>query len=361
MYHQFKQLADIDITTDADGGRAHHALHHGRHPGRWRQPDVHAARSVRGGRVRGGPARREPAGRQLALRPAGVREAGGRVRRAVRPGVRRRGRSIQAEVDDAVRHALEPFERGATANGEGPVPGAAGAAGDDAGPGRHRAHRAARWSARSRGSGGSRSGRAQVGVPGNREYNPGWHTALDLGNLLTVSEAVTRAAIERQESRGGHFREDCPDKDPAYGEVQHRGPEGRGRRDAARAGADSGDAGGAQAGDRGAEVATGSPRSEGQEARAVTEHTLNAAIWSRPARSRRQQPPAPAAGARTARRPSASGAATGTGGRLVDYTTAVSRGWSCSTRSTRSRPSRPTTWPSAGTARPASAARAPPK
>ena len=52
--------------------------------------------------------------------------------------------------------------------------------------------------------------------PGNREYNPGWHTALDLDNLLTVSEAITRAAIERKESRGGHFRDDYPDKDPAF-------------------------------------------------------------------------------------------------------------------------------------------------
>ena len=45
-------------------------------------------------------------------------------------------------------------------------------------------------------------------VKGNREYNPGWHTALDLHNLLTVSEAVTRAALLRKESRGGHFRDD---------------------------------------------------------------------------------------------------------------------------------------------------------
>src|SRR5262249_40029942 len=57
---------------------------------------------------------------------------------------------------------------------------------------------------------------AQVGVKGNREYNPGWHTALDLENLLTVSEAITRCAIERKESRGGHFRDDYPDKDPAF-------------------------------------------------------------------------------------------------------------------------------------------------
>jgi succinate dehydrogenase / fumarate reductase flavoprotein subunit len=56
-------------------------------------------------------------------------------------------------------------------------------------------------------------------VDGNREYNPGWHTALDLPNLLTVSEAVTRSAIERRESRGGHFRADCPDKDAAFGTV----------------------------------------------------------------------------------------------------------------------------------------------
>jgi succinate dehydrogenase / fumarate reductase, flavoprotein subunit len=58
---------------------------------------------------------------------------------------------------------------------------------------------------------------ARVAVPGNREYNPGWHTALDLDNLLTVSEAIARAAIERKESRGAHFREDHPDKDAAWG------------------------------------------------------------------------------------------------------------------------------------------------
>ncbi len=54
-------------------------------------------------------------------------------------------------------------------------------------------------------------------MPGNREYNNGWHTALDLQNLLTVSEAITRAAIERKESRGAHFREDYPVKDERTG------------------------------------------------------------------------------------------------------------------------------------------------
>jgi succinate dehydrogenase / fumarate reductase flavoprotein subunit len=55
---------------------------------------------------------------------------------------------------------------------------------------------------------------AQVAVQGHREYNPGWHTAIDLKHLLTVSEAITVSALDRKESRGGHFREDFPDKDP---------------------------------------------------------------------------------------------------------------------------------------------------
>ena len=56
-------------------------------------------------------------------------------------------------------------------------------------------------------------------VSGNREYNPGWHTALDLKNLLTVSEAITLAALERKESRGAQFRDDYPDKDDQFAKV----------------------------------------------------------------------------------------------------------------------------------------------
>jgi len=55
---------------------------------------------------------------------------------------------------------------------------------------------------------------AKVAVQGHLEYNPGWHTAIDLKHLLTVSEAITLCSIDRKESRGGHFREDFPDKDP---------------------------------------------------------------------------------------------------------------------------------------------------
>ncbi len=58
-----------------------------------------------------------------------------------------------------------------------------------------------------------------AGVVGHREFNPGWHTALDLKNLLTVSEAITRAAIERKESRGAQFREDYPNKEERFAKV----------------------------------------------------------------------------------------------------------------------------------------------
>jgi succinate dehydrogenase / fumarate reductase flavoprotein subunit len=69
----------------------------------------------------------------------------------------------------------------------------------------------------------------KVSVSGNREYNPGWHTALDLRNLLTVSEAITRAALERKESRGAHFRDDYPAKDESFAKVHmtiRKGPDG---------------------------------------------------------------------------------------------------------------------------------------
>jgi succinate dehydrogenase / fumarate reductase, flavoprotein subunit len=60
---------------------------------------------------------------------------------------------------------------------------------------------------------------AKVKVGGNIQYNPGWHLALDLKNMLDISEAVTRAALERTESRGAHTREDFPDTEKEWGKV----------------------------------------------------------------------------------------------------------------------------------------------
>ncbi len=75
---------------------------------------------------------------------------------------------------------------------------------------------------------GERAGR--VHVAGNREFNPGWHTALDLTHLLTISEAIARSALDRKESRGAHFREDFPEKNTDFGQCNHitvKGPDGK--------------------------------------------------------------------------------------------------------------------------------------
>src|SRR6185369_1002359 len=57
---------------------------------------------------------------------------------------------------------------------------------------------------------------ASVTATGGRKYNPGWHLALDLRNMLVVSECTAKAALEREESRGGHTREDFPAMDPKW-------------------------------------------------------------------------------------------------------------------------------------------------
>jgi len=70
---------------------------------------------------------------------------------------------------------------------------------------------------------------ARVGITNHRQYNNGWHTAMDLPNMLTVSEAITRAALLRKESRGAQFREDYPNKDAEWGKYNiavRRGGEG---------------------------------------------------------------------------------------------------------------------------------------
>jgi succinate dehydrogenase / fumarate reductase flavoprotein subunit len=113
-----------------------------------------------------------------------------------------------AEVDQAIREALEPFER----DGENPfavqsalqavMQRSAGIIRDKSGLEAALAE-LEKLKARAR----------KVGVTGSREYNPGWHTAIDLGPLLIISEASARAALERTESRGAHTRSDFPDSD----------------------------------------------------------------------------------------------------------------------------------------------------
>jgi succinate dehydrogenase / fumarate reductase flavoprotein subunit len=131
-----------------------------------------------------------------------------------------------AQVEAAVQAALGPFERGATA--ENPFAIQADLQNimqDLVGIVRREAEmRQALEQIQSLRARAERSG-----IGGNREYNAGWHTAMDLPNLLLVSEAVTRAGLERQESRGAHFRDDYPDKNAEFAKfnlVLRRGRDG---------------------------------------------------------------------------------------------------------------------------------------
>jgi succinate dehydrogenase / fumarate reductase, flavoprotein subunit len=214
MYHQFKQLADIDITTTPMevGPTTHYVMGGIRVDGDSQMstlPGLFAAGECAAG-LHG-------ANRLGGNSLSDLLVFGKRAGEFAATFARDSGAAAidLGEIDDAVRCALEPFERGAAVNGEGPYQVQQDLQvmmQDLVGIVRNapEMERALEGIERL----GERA--ARVGVPGNREYNPGWHTALDLGNLLTISEAVTRSAIERQESRGGHFREDRPNKDPAY-------------------------------------------------------------------------------------------------------------------------------------------------
>ena len=225
MYHQFKQLADIDITTTPMevGPTTHYIMGGVRVDGDSQMstvPGLFAAGECAAG-LHGA---NRLGGNSLSDLLVFGKRAGEHAARYAQDSASTEISS--ADVDDAVRQALEPFERGAA--GEGPyqiqqelqvmmqdLVGIVRTA-----PEMERALE---------GISRLRQRAARVGVPGHREYNPGWHTALDLDNLLTVSEAVTRAALERQESRGGHFRDDRPEKDPAYAKFNiliRKGPGG---------------------------------------------------------------------------------------------------------------------------------------
>jgi succinate dehydrogenase / fumarate reductase flavoprotein subunit len=226
MYHQFKQLADIDITKEPMevGPTTHYVMGGVRVDAETQMSSVpglfaagECAAGINGANRLGGNSLSD-------LLVFGKRAGEFAAKYARSTG----GGAIQAEqIDAAARAALEPFERGA--QGEGPyqvqyalqemMQDLVGIVRTEAEMQRALA-----------GLEALRDRARRVGVGGHREYNPGWHAALDLPNLLLVSEAVTRAAIERRESRGGHFRDDYPDKDGVFGKVNivlRKGRDGR--------------------------------------------------------------------------------------------------------------------------------------
>jgi succinate dehydrogenase / fumarate reductase, flavoprotein subunit len=216
MYHQFKQLADIDITTTPMevGPTTHYVMGGIRVDGDTQMstvPGLFAAGECAAG-LHG--ANRLGGNSLSDLLVFGKRAGEYAAKFARQHG---KGRIDKDAVEAVAKAAVAPFERTATP-GEGPYQvqhDLQGMMQEKVGIVRKEAEMREALQALE-----PLWQRAEaVAVASNREYNPGWHTALDLQNLLTVSEAVTRAALERKESRGGHFREDFPDKDPVFGGV----------------------------------------------------------------------------------------------------------------------------------------------
>ncbi len=252
MYHQFMKLADIDITkVPMEVGPTTHYMMGGiRVDGDSQMSSVPGLVCRRRGGRRA--AWRQPPGRQLALRPAGLRPARGRVCGQVCQGKWSRSRLTQEQIEESGAAGAGAVRGAIRATPSRPIRSKkscrSGCRSWSESCGAKR-----RWLTRWRSSGSSRSGREHVRVEGNRMYNAGWHTAIDLHNLLTVSEAITRAALVRKESRGAHFRDDFPNKDAALGGfnvILRKTPEGDARVD----GAAAGHACGTQTDNRGAKV-----------------------------------------------------------------------------------------------------------
>ena len=227
MYHQFKQLADLDITKEAMevGPTTHYMMGGIRVDGDSQMSNVpglfaagEAAAGLHGANRLGG--------NSLSDLVVFGRRAG-RYAAEFAKADKANGTTVANEQLQAIaKTALKPFDRGAS--GENPYQiqyDLQEAMQDLVGIVRTETEmqqaliKIESLHARAQ----------QVGITGHRQYNNGWHTAIDLGSLLLVSEAITRAAIMRKESRGAQFREDFPNKDPEWGKhniIVKRGADG---------------------------------------------------------------------------------------------------------------------------------------
>jgi len=226
MYHQFKQLADIDITAEPMevGPTTHYVMGGIKVDGDTQMssiPGLFAAGECAAG-INGA---NRLGGNSLSDLLVFGKRAGEYAAKYAKEN--KLGEINKSHVDEIARAVLEPFDRG----GKGPGPfqvqydlqemmqDLVGIVRREDEMQKAVIGLADLWKRTK-----------EVGVAGNRDYNPGWHTALDLQNLLTVSEAITLSAIERKESRGGHFRDDFPKKEDAYAKfnvVSYRGPDGK--------------------------------------------------------------------------------------------------------------------------------------
>jgi succinate dehydrogenase / fumarate reductase flavoprotein subunit len=214
MYHQFKALGDIDITQAAmEVGPTTHYIMGGVHVNADTQmstvPGLFAAGECASG-INGA---NRLGGNSLSDLLVFGKRAGEYA--AKYASENSSGEIDAATLESAARDALRPFEK---ETGENPysvqrelqdvMQHNVGIVRDESEMHAALEHLKTLW---------ERS--HHVGVIGTRDFNPGWHTALDLKNLLTVSEAITRSAIERKESRGAQFREDYPEKSDEFAKV----------------------------------------------------------------------------------------------------------------------------------------------
>jgi succinate dehydrogenase / fumarate reductase flavoprotein subunit len=225
MHHQFLQLANLDITKEPMevGPTTHYAMGGIKVDGDTQAtnvPGLFAAGECAGG-LHG--ANRLGGNSLSDLIVFGQRAGEFAAKYAKENGA---GKLNEAQIEAAARYALEPFEREGSPEGPYQVQGdLQNMMQDLVGIVRKEDEMVKAVE----GIKGLWTRAGKVAVASNREYNPGWHTALDLKHLLTVSEAIALSAIDRKESRGGHFREDFPKKDPEaqkYNTVVWKGADG---------------------------------------------------------------------------------------------------------------------------------------
>jgi len=214
MYHQFKQLADIDITEQPmEVGPTTHYIMGGVRV----DPDTQMSRLpglfAAGECAAGINGANRLGGNSLSDLLVFGKRAGEFAAKFAREN--QLGGIDIGKIDTVAREALAPFERSGDENPYTIQKDLQETMQDLVGI--VRTETEMREALEKIGNLKARAGK--TGITGNREYNPAWHTSLDLKNLLTVSEAIARAALERKESRGAQFREDYPNKEEHFSKV----------------------------------------------------------------------------------------------------------------------------------------------
>jgi len=228
MYHQFLQLANLDITREPmEVGPTTHYIMGGIRVDAETQMSTVPGLFAAGEAAAGLHGANRLGGNSLSDLLVFGKRAGEFAAKFAKEHAA--GKINMAEVEAAERAALEPFERGLKSPGA-EAPYAVQYALQETMQNLVGIVRREDEMVRALEEIQKLRQRAQgVAVHGHREYNPAWHTSLDLKNLLTVAEAITRSALDRKESRGGHFRDDYPNKDPQgqkYNTIVFKGADG---------------------------------------------------------------------------------------------------------------------------------------